>query len=33
MRFRDLAGLFEYVSLRRMKHRKVGFAGSNVWQG
>ena len=33
MRFRDLAGLFEYVSLRCVKHRKVGFAGGNVWQG
>jgi hypothetical protein len=30
MRFRDLAGLFEYLSLRCVKHREVGFAGGNV---
>jgi hypothetical protein len=23
----------EYVCLCRVKHRKVGFAGCNVWQG
>lgn len=33
MRFGDLAGVFENVSLSGVEHREIGFAGGDMRQG